>query len=664
MIASPIPRVSCGWVQRNAISVACLVACVFWVSAVAAQISPGPLSKYHESLNGTFKCTQCHQFGGSSPQFKCLDCHKEIAARISSGRGFHAGVVRKTDGSQTCRTCHGEHYGADVQLIKWIPSQQKFDHSRTGWPLVGHHAQQTCSKCHTPEKMVAEERSVIKIQNVSQSFLGLNRNCLNCHKDHHQGKFGTDCSKCHTPMDWKGAKEGFDHAKTGYPLTGLHTKVDCIKCHTPGDDGKARFVELKHDDCLDCHKSPHGTAFRDRACSSCHTTEGFKHAIPKNFDHSRTKFALVGKHATLECEKCHQGGSFGKPLQFALCSNCHNPSPHAQQFAARADGGECSACHDEKGFKPTKFVVANHAQTKYPLEGKHATLECAKCHVPAQVITVTSNPTVYRLKFAACNDCHQDKHRKQFVDAPYLNRCQICHTVTGFNPSKFNVDAHKATRYPLLGAHIKVECDACHKLPGVKDTEQALQFKFNDMSCTACHKDPHKDEFHDIQIKLTKAGTPAGCEACHTLDSWQATKGFDHSTTRFSLLGGHRTAKCADCHKPQSVEGKLVNADFHVVPNKCETCHVDVHGAQFNAGEDAKDCSPCHNSFRWKPATFDHDTQSSYKLLGEHRDVPCAKCHFSVRTIATKPVLFYKPLSTECSACHGNKKMKELEEAE
>src|SRR5690349_676609 len=46
-----------------------------------AQISPGPLSKAHRTLDGATQCNSCHQFGASTPTFKCLDCHKEIAQR-------------------------------------------------------------------------------------------------------------------------------------------------------------------------------------------------------------------------------------------------------------------------------------------------------------------------------------------------------------------------------------------------------------------------------------------------------------------------------------------------------------------------------------------------------------------------------------------------------
>src|SRR5260370_17032763 len=43
-----------------------------------AQISPGPLTKAHQSLSGTTQCASCHQFGTSTPTSNSLDFHTDI----------------------------------------------------------------------------------------------------------------------------------------------------------------------------------------------------------------------------------------------------------------------------------------------------------------------------------------------------------------------------------------------------------------------------------------------------------------------------------------------------------------------------------------------------------------------------------------------------------
>ena len=92
---------------------------LLWVggSRAAAQVSPGPLARAHQSLEGPTNCTRCHAGGGggnTGMNERCLDCHKEIRWLITAGRGFHA-----NDPGAKCSTCHPDHAGADFQMIKW-----------------------------------------------------------------------------------------------------------------------------------------------------------------------------------------------------------------------------------------------------------------------------------------------------------------------------------------------------------------------------------------------------------------------------------------------------------------------------------------------------------------------------------------------------------------
>ncbi|MGE5731947.1 MAG: hypothetical protein ACM37U_08405, partial [Gemmatimonas sp.] len=49
-------------------------------STARAQISPGPLSAAHASLDGPLNCTKCHAGGGKqSMTNRCLSCHREIS---------------------------------------------------------------------------------------------------------------------------------------------------------------------------------------------------------------------------------------------------------------------------------------------------------------------------------------------------------------------------------------------------------------------------------------------------------------------------------------------------------------------------------------------------------------------------------------------------------
>jgi hypothetical protein len=613
-------------------------------SPAQGQISPGPLSKAHQSLNGTTLCASCHQFGAATPTFKCLDCHKEVAKALAEKHGYHALLEMKNPNSKDCVRCHLDHNGEKFPLIHWETPREKFDHKLTGYVLEGKHATIACEKCHTPANIRPDQRALIKKQDVSQSFFGMSQKCIACHEDYHKGQLGPDCQSCHNVSDWKAAKQ-FDHSKTRFPLTGLHIQVACEKCHKPDAPGApARFKDMKFASCTNCHVDPHHGSFKQR-CEDCHTTTSWKKILPGfEFDHSKTKYPLVGEHAKVACVSCHSGGDFKKQLPFANCMDCHLDI-HKGQFTSRAQKGECAECHTVNGWKPSLFGVKEHATSKYPLEGKHITVECAKCHLPA------GKETIYKVAFANCTDCHKDAHDSQFAAVPYKNRCETCHTAVDWHRSLFTIAKHRDTHYPLTGAHVAVPCADCHIAGAAGRKDKILPFHFEDRTCTACHSDPHHGEFRDRMERRRPNGTAFGCEACHSTKSWTDVNGFDHAKTKFTLVGAHRTVACGACHKMPPGEKKI---QFKGTTLACEGCHVEPHGGQFADRSGKTLCAPCHKEQRWVPSTFDHDKRTKFPLTGGHAGVKCDQCHALNKLINGNPVVFYKPTPLQCDACHGN----------
>jgi hypothetical protein len=613
----------------------------------SAQISPGPLSKAHESLSGTSKCASCHQFGASTPTFKCLDCHKEIARALSANHGFHARVGIKNANGKDCVRCHLEHNGENFSLVHWELSREKFVHKLTGFELEGKHFGVVCEKCHTPSRMAGPDRPLIQQKDLARSYFGLSPDCVTCHTDPHKGQLGSECLRCHNVSDWKAAKQ-FDHSKTRYPLTGMHAHVACEKCHKPeAPGGPVRYKDMRFNSCTVCHLDPHRGVFKQR-CEDCHTTAGWKKLLQAfAFDHSKTKYPLLGLHAKVSCMACHANGDFQKPLAFAKCVDCHSPDPHGGQFAARPKKGECAECHTVEEWKPSLFGVKEHATSKYPLEDKHAKVACAKCHTPA------GKDTLYKVKFASCSDCHKDVHGGQFTKAPYLDRCDACHTVQDFHRSLFTIAKHRSTRFALTGGHVAVPCLECHRVGAAHRTDKIMAFDFEDRTCTACHSDPHRGEFNEQMARRQADSSKVGCEACHTTVKWKELNRFDHSQTAFPLVGAHRGVACGDCHRPPAMETTLRNVNFRAAPKQCLACHADVHVGQFVARKDAADCSSCHDSGRWRPSHFDHDLRTTFPLRGEHAAVRCDECHKLTREVDEKAVVLYKPTPRECKACHG-----------
>jgi len=613
---------------------------LLWAAAVLGtqmfgQISPGPLGKPHQEFDGPLHCAKCHVFGAGSEQFRCLDCHQEIARRVDAKRGYHAALVKAGSGSNDCARCHSDHNGLKSRMVRWPVPKEKFDHAQAGWKLVGKHAQLQCAVCHTPKYIDPQDRAVLKRHDLSTTFTGLDAACTACHRDVHAGQLSARCLDCHSQDTWKNPP-GFSHDRTSYPLTGLHTKLACDKCHRPATAPAAAaaastvaykgFVTFKF--CVSCHKDPHGDAFGGD-CSRCHITGGWKQVLPANgFDHSRTDFPLKGKHASLVCKDCHKTENFKAHIASARCLDCHRDE-HGGQFAHREDGGDCQSCHDEGAWKPARFTVSDHAKTAYPLLGKHAAAACEKCHLPK------GKDTPYRVAFAACTNCHQDSHKGQFAAKPHENRCEDCHGVRDWKPSSFTLASHRQTSFAVKGAHVAVPCSGCH-IPRDADTP----YHPAAANCTDCHQNVHG-----------KMAAALRCEDCHSQVAWKERGRFDHSQTEFPLLGRHAAVDCLACHKPV-VDNAVRTIAFHGEAKDCAGCHTDVHAGQFQAGPDEKGCARCHTTLTWRPTEFDHSSRSTFKLEGTHERVPCQMCHNQRREVDGRAAIVYKGTPRECKQCH------------
>ena len=616
------------------------------VSCTWAQFSPGPLSKAHRSLEGPTRCTACHAVGTGARAFKCLSCHTEIRTRLAERRGFHATLSLTVRNQQECIRCHSEHNGERFVPIRWHVDLSEFDHRKTGYALEGRHRGLECRQCHAPRRISAVERRGIIVRDLGRTYLGLSRECLSCHADEHRGQLSAGCAKCHTFSAWKAAP-GFDHGAARFQLAGAHRTVECAKCHPRAGDGMqwTQFAGLAFAGCTPCHQDPHRGAFAI-SCSACHSDDAWRPArMSEQFDHLRTEFPLAGKHIGVTCGRCHRTADFAQPVAHTRCLDCHADS-HQGQFAARASGGECGACHTVDGWKPTTFTLASHQQTQYPLGGRHALVACEKCHAPA------GNQTRYKIRFERCRDCHADSHRAEFSGPPHEERCQQCHTVNGWRPSTFTLARHAKSRWPLAGAHAAIACADCHHSQA-NGQPAAGRFRFSDLSCAGCHADPHGGQFTRRVIAQRPGAADAGCGSCHNLRRWRDVAKFDHSATMFPLAGAHRAVECRSCHRLQDSGGSIRNVVFRSAARECAACHEDIHGGQFAGARGGADCSRCHDVLKWKPSLFRHDRDSEFALAGAHRGVACALCHTATRNAGTRLVLVYKPTPKECSSCHG-----------
>ncbi len=561
-----------------------------WRGAAWAQVSPGPLSTPHAAIDATTQCFQCHASGGSKQGMdaRCLACHKEVAWMKTNKRGFHAVSANKE-----CSSCHPDHGGRTFALIEWDGgSFEKFDHKRAGYTLEGKHASLACRDCHKPALQKSPAVPLMKKKDHAASFLGLETACASCHADPHRGQLGSTCTSCHGQQAWKPAP-GFDHAKSAFPLTGEHTKVECAKCHAaPGvakgvdDKGRpiAQWKPLKHADCVACHKDPHAGRFTG-GCVKCHTTAGWKSINKTGFNHDLTRYPLRGRHAGVACNSCHDPKKGGEKPKFARCMDCH-ADPHAGKATLASQVVDCASCHTLDGFERPAYTVAQHAQSRFPLLGGHATANCVTCHakLPASAAATAawgSARVVIRPAFNRCNSCHADPHRGRFEATgarPHKSGCVECHGMDTFHPSKYDGAAHASCVFPLDGAHRAVACQSCHEELKAKPTEfslladstrvRALRFDNPRRACVDCHKSPHGDQFAHRKDK-------GACEGCHDAQAFVPASRFDHDRdARYKLVGAHRTTPCAKCHVPKSLASGETRVTYRPLESRCQSCHA------------------------------------------------------------------------------------------
>ncbi len=521
---------------------------LFFVLPLCAQLSPGELHKSHQQLEGVTNCTQCHEAGEGLSPAKCLDCHTLLAQRIAAGKGLHAksgfadcgschiehqgrdfdlvywpqgmenfshaetgfelqGAHKKVKcrdchnpqnivnrgpllsagkdlsrtflGLQTnCLSCHEDTHRGQLagnclnchDQDKWKPLA-RFDHSAARFRLSGRHQNVACESCHKTEHDAAG--AFIRFRGMPFG------DCNSCHRDPHQGRLSGACRTCHSTSGWQVlARNGFDHSSTRFPLTGLHKTLDCKACHKS-------HSTLSFGTCADCHVDVHrGQLASGTDCSACHTTAGFSPAQFSLDQHRQSDFPLLGAHRAIPCEACHQplspSADRGR-LRFRFadktCQGCHN-NPHSGLTVSTINSESpnwCSACHTNNSWRDVSF---DHTITGFALEGEHARTSCKGCHKNAGNTVAFGGLSQKK----NCSSCHEDVHRGQLASANGQTDCARCHAPAGWKNIAFN--HNRDSRFKLDGAHIGLECAACHPRQGDGKT---LTFKPLDTSCTACH---------------------------------------------------------------------------------------------------------------------------------------------------------------------------------
>lgn len=446
------------------------------------------------------------------------------------------------------------------------------------------------------------------------------------------------------------------------------TSEDCLKCHKPSEG-------IPNSKCLDCHKeikesiakkkSFHGLA--QKTCHECHSDHKGREfdstkIDEKKFDHKQTGYILEGKHADIDCVKCHieKRSKAKKAIRpndthyFGLktnCVSCHKKDD-VHFFKGKFAQKDCSACHGLKEWK--KDLNFDHNKdTKYKIDGAHSKVKCSECHTPK------NKPSIYEwpnLKRDSCLACHADQHRgKLSLKLSGGQNCTKCHSIETWKIENFK---HKEiTGYALEGKHSQIKCLECHKQAEGVEEKGLKHFKFTGLrtDCLSCHKDQHRGNFSE------KFSGSKQCLKCHNMNEWKIPR-FDHSITGYKLKEKHAEIKCIECHKqkPEVEAQGLRSFKFQGLKKDCTFCHKDIHmygnikpaKFRYKIGE----CLSCHNETAWKQThDFDHNINTNYPIIGKHEGVKCEKCHVVASNNPNVRVYRYPTLKEKtCELCHKN----------
>lgn len=286
-------------------------------------------------------------------------------------------------------------------------------------------------------------------------------------------------------------------ATNGEPLNGFASHAgfenDCNQCHTPFRGVEAARCENCHANVADQRATGNGLhggipvedVARCEACHSDHKGRDFNSAAVTltNFDHAVAGFALTTHQqlydgADFACQSCHTGQGFAFAEQ--TCTECHAQADakfmaeHVQSF-----GENCLGCHDGTGN------LANFDHSAFPLEGKHASVECKACHINK----------VFKGTSSECVACHAEPEMHVGL---FGTDCAACHTANAWSPARFD----RPHTFPLdHGEQGLLACATCHVAT------------LSEFTCYQCH------EQAEMIGKHSEEGIPGSrlenCVECH-----------------------------------------------------------------------------------------------------------------------------------------------------
>jgi hypothetical protein len=204
-------------------------------------------------------------------------------------------------------------------------------------------------------------------------------------------------------------------------------------------------------------------------------------------------------------------------------------------------------------------------------------IDCDACHRPEP----TGHMRYVGLQ-VECESCHlkdyQATTNPNHASVGFSTDCRLCHTMMTWTAARFD---HRATRFPLTGAHVGLPCERCH----VGNVFTGL-----DPACVSCHQADY-DATNPSHVSL---GFPTTCATCHNTSSWNAAF-TQHDALYFRIYSGRhagRWSSCTQCHTDTANYAVFTCLSCHPHDSKTQTDsnHGGVSGYQY----DSQACYSCH----------------------------------------------------------------------
>ncbi len=546
-----------------------------------------------------------------------------------------------------------------------------FDHSATGYPLLGQHENVRCETCH--------QRGIFK---------GTPR----------------DCATCHARNNTRDAR--------AMPVKHAVTTQACDSCHTVNGFAGAIFshVGVAPGGCITCHNNtnvqgkPLGHVSTNASCDQCHNTRAFLPAAAKPDNH-------IPVAAGAACSDCHRNPNFAvmpplsaihahAPSTQSGCALCHGDA--AASFARPSSGfavvgkptnhiptsAPCELCHVAAGAGVASLPVPDGARFSGALMN-HAGIAsgCADCHRPADSPTSFAGITAI-VGMPPTSPAGAGAH------IPSTTTCESCHLAStpvgsiAANASKAPPGtgfASPAPSAPQIHAGVTSGCSSCHEssliwlgmgaypmtpttlVPGAQyrgfqtrpkaaatATSVADPAHPSSGDCSQCHASTSAFSGVDRPGNHIPFAATAQCSSCHTSSDYSVMP----SLAAIHANAPSTTSNCAQCHGAAATGFAIPAAGFSIVglpanhlptTASCEVCHVGpgssitalpvVDGAKFSGSlmshtGISSNCASCHQP-----------SGSSASFAGITRIVGMP---------ATSPAgpLAHIPSVTTCESCH------------